>query len=175
MSKSILKIDVDKLKNKVAINIQKKVENVGNKIIKTASYALFEHIKSLADQELKTRKQFYKNNLDFKESPAFGGYRIILRKPAVWIEKGIDPRNLRESMLSKGQKTRVIPLSDAILTGTNKAKKIVSSAQIKFRTMSINQTASLWNTKGPRGVNFFKKSKEWFTQQLKQGAFSKKK
>lgn len=174
MAQKFLSIDADKIKNKIGINIQKQIDKIGKKIIKKASYALFEHIKELADQELNTRKQFYKNNLQIKEDSKTEGYRIVLKKPAGWIEKGMDAHQLRDSMLKSGQKSRVIPLSDAILVGTNKARKVAAASSVKFRTMSLNQVSSMWNVKTTKGAELFKKSIQWFKSQLKNGTFTKK-
>jgi hypothetical protein len=174
MSQKFITIDASKLAAKAAINIQKQSEKVGKKIVKSVSSALFEHIKEQAAQKLHTRKQFYLNNLEMKENASDGGYRIILRKPAQFIENGLSTRDLKESMLKTGQKSRVIPLSDGVLIGTNKAKKVAAASSIKFRTISINSPESSWQTKAIKGAEIFKEARNWMKGYLKTLSTKKK-
>jgi hypothetical protein len=174
MANKFLTIDADQLKNKVSISIQKQAQKISKKIVKTASYALFDHIKQQADEKLHTRKEFYKNNLQIKPDSANDGYKIILKKPAHWIESGMDGRQLRDTMLAKGQRSRVIPLSDGVLTGTNKAKKVAPAGSVQFRTMTLEQASNRWQTKMIKGVLLFKEARSWFAEQLKAGTWSKK-
>ncbi len=173
MAKSLLQIKTDNLKKKIALNIEKQVQDVSRKIVKKASYALFDHIKEEASKKLHKRKKFYLNNLEIKEISGLGGYRILLRKPAGWIEHGLDERQLRDDFLSSGKKRRVIPLSDGELTGTNKARKVRGAEKVTFRTMTAGQPANMWKTSIVKGVEIFKSSKKWFSEQLKKKDFLK--
>lgn len=174
VANNFLTIDTRKFKAKAALNIQKAADNISKKVVKKAAYALFEHIKEQADEKLNTRKQFYKNNLEIKDWPENGGYRIILRKTAAWIENGLNGRQLRDTMLSKGQTHRVIPLSEVSLSGTNKAKKVAPASAVRFRTMSLNQGPERWQTKLIKGVKIFESSRKWIQEQIKNKAFGKK-
>lgn len=161
-----MKIEFNKktITDKIQAVIQKQSVELTQAMTRKAAYAFYGHVKELAQSQLHKRRQFYLNNLKIRQKDD-KSYVIILRAPASWIENGLDAGNLREVML-QGKTHRVIPISDAPLQGTNKAKKQAAYSKISFRTMSINQAPNVWQRKALKGVKLLTETSAWLKSNL---------
>lgn len=158
-----LKIDVHKFNDQVKVILKKRGEEVQKKVVKQAANMLYQQVKDLAQQRLHNRKNFFLQNVKLQETKD-GNYQIVLDEKAVWIDQGLNKRQLRLDQL-KGKDKVVIPLSEGPLDAMGRK----NSSNPRFRTMSKNQPFGMWQTKALKGVAIFKDSVKWLREQIRAG------
>jgi hypothetical protein len=158
MSNKYLKLDIDiaeitkefeSIKKEVAEAVQTGAEALAN--------MLHSKINELATDELNTRAKLYKENVTFEEVQK-GVWVVTLLQPALWVEEGQQPYDMKETHLAKnakvgkdGSRYKAIPFdkakppsqqSDSANKVTDQIKTHLKANKIPFRKLELDDKGS---------------------------------
>ena len=158
MSNKYLDLDIDLAE--LTKDFDSIKEEVGKALKDGAeSLAQMTHAKvnELATDKLKTRAKQYKDNVTFEEIEK-GVWVVTLLEPAMWIEEGLKPYDMKETHLAKnakvgkdGSRYKHIPFehskkpseqTEKAQTITNEIKQELKARKIPFRKLELGKDGS---------------------------------
>jgi len=141
--------EFDSIKEEVAKALQDGAESLAN-----MTHA---KVNELATDKLNTRAKTYKDNVTFEEVDK-GVWVVTLLEPAMWIEEGLQPYDMKDTHLAKnakvgkdGQRYKHIPFehskkpseqSEKAQSITNEIKSELKARKIPFRKLELGKDGS---------------------------------
>jgi len=151
-----LDIDISEL-TKEFDEIKKDVQKALQDGAESLSNMVHAKVQEMATDKLNTRAKEYKENVTFEEVQK-GVWVVTLLEPALWIEEGLKPYDMKETHLAKnakvgkdGKRYKHIPFdkakppsqqSESANKLTNEIKEHLRANKIPFRKIELNESGS---------------------------------